>query len=159
MSIYMISISQLKMYFSREILILRVSTLSFLCWFLMSLITLPSGSIISSKTSLFGPTTKTTLTPLKVAITGYFPQETQYLLVIFYTHGLGYGNFKFRKRSNSSFGWLVTILCILFLYVITVKWVLLPLASVVTLKMNPSFIALGIVSSLVAFGITLVSTI
>jgi hypothetical protein len=39
----------------------------------MSLTTLPSDSMIPLKTSLFGSTTKTTFTLLKVATTGYSP--------------------------------------------------------------------------------------
>jgi hypothetical protein len=66
---------------------------------------------------------------------------------LFYTLSLGYWNFNFRKRSNSSFGWLVTILCLPSLYWITAKGVIL---------LNPSFIAFEILSSLVAFETTLV---
>jgi hypothetical protein len=156
MSIYMICSSQSKTCFPRKIPKLTVSTLSSLCWSLKLSTTLPSGSMIPSKTPLFGPTTKAALTQLKAAITGYSPWGTQYILIILYTLGLGYGNFNFRKISNFSFGWLVTILCLPFLYLITVKWVLLPLALVVASTMNHSFIAFGIASSLVAFETTLV---
>jgi hypothetical protein len=71
--IYMIYNSQSKMCFPAKILILRVLTPSSLYWFLMSLTTLPLGSMIQSKTLVFSPTTKMTFTLLKVTITGYYP--------------------------------------------------------------------------------------
>jgi hypothetical protein len=101
--IYMIYNSQSKMCFPAKILILRVLTPSSLYWFLMSLTTLPLGSMIQSKTLVFSPTTKMTFTLLKVTITGYYPWGTQCLPIIHHTLGLG---------SNSSFGWLVKILCL-----------------------------------------------
>jgi hypothetical protein len=73
MLIYMICSSQSKTYFPRETPIPRVSTLNSIHWSLMSLTTLPSGSMIPSKTPLFGPTTKTVLTLRKVATIGYSP--------------------------------------------------------------------------------------
>jgi hypothetical protein len=73
MSIYMICSCRQKTCFQREIFIPRVFTLNSLRWFLISLTTLPSNSMISAKTPLFGPTTKMTPTLLKVTITGYSP--------------------------------------------------------------------------------------
>jgi hypothetical protein len=55
----------------------------------MSLTTLPSDSMIPSKTPLFGPTTKMELTLLKVALFGYSPWEARYLLIIPYTFLVG----------------------------------------------------------------------
>jgi hypothetical protein len=50
------------------------------------------------------------LTLLKVAIIGYSLGGTRFHLITLYTLGLGYGSFNSLKRSNSSFGWLVTTL-------------------------------------------------
>jgi hypothetical protein len=61
--------------------------------------------------------------------------------------------------KKSYFGWFATIMCILSLYSITARRILLPLARFVSFKMNISFIAFGIVDFLAAFGITFVLTI
>jgi hypothetical protein len=78
MSIYMIYSSRQKSCFRQEIDTPRVSTLNSLSWFMILLSTLTSSSMILSKTPSFRPTTKMTLTRLKVPITGYSPRGIHY---------------------------------------------------------------------------------
>jgi hypothetical protein len=62
------------------------------------------------------------------------------------------------EKSNSSFGWLVTVMGRISHYSITARWVLLPHALVVASKKNLSSIAFVTVSSLVTSGTALVLT-